>query len=64
MVVKVDVVNLAKAQGVARMRTLDRLVRYAMGFIQTAKLALRTWHDRTSLSTLSQATNVTGAATE
>ena len=38
---KVDVVNLAKPQGVARTRTLDHLARYAMGFIQIAKLALR-----------------------
>ena len=61
---KVDVVNLAKALGVARTRTLDHLARYAMGFTQIVKLVLRSWRDRTKVSPLSLATNVTGAATE
>ena len=59
-----DVESMAEDQVLATMETQDRLVQHATDIIQIVKLAPRTWHDRTKVLPLSQATNVTGAATE
>ena len=59
-----DAESMAKDLALARTETQDHHALFAMASIQTSRLAPRTWHDRTKVLPLSQATNVTGAATE